>query len=487
MSGGNNISAKRTHQKNRFAFPDDLEIPDAALKDRKYLSSYVRILNDPRVYKRRRMNGDRTSSRFDVDYNIQIRVVYNEPIVRTKSILANTQSPKENKPDESGIRKSVSFLSKITFIDSIELDGVSSDWTDIEIDDSRGEKSKKKSKISKDAKLEEKKFKKEAAVSNDIPSSKNGKKTKDKSSSSSKNGHKFKSNPKELFKFKITKPLRKFCRPKEKKLKHLQKKFGRRMFKAFVHVKRSFNIKTTPDKVTVPLEKITLKTNDVTATPEKIVPSIQNFLIGQVTKTVKVSLTPVQGNTGDTNEAIISNAEIIQSDLMESNSTETVQDSSGGNKENNVESDNPVDRLGREEHPETNQSTVSAPSIESSNSDQTTKINGELVSAETNDSPAETIVSCNETEPSPEVAKPNPLPNLIDKITCNMYYNTNNDETITMNGQMLESNNADHHIDLVDNISAFNVSFSMPTKSLTENILGCDSAEIASIQLKLND
>lgn len=93
------------------------------------------------------------------------------------------------------------------------------------------------------------------------------------------------------------------------------------------------------------------------------------------------------------------------------------------------------------------------------------------------------IVLCNDTEPSPELVESNPLPNIIDKITCNMYYNTHKDETVTMNGQMLESNNEDH-IDLVDNISSLNVSFSMPTKSLnTDDILGCDSSEIASIQL----
>lgn len=65
-----------------------------------------------------------------------------------------------------------------------------------------------------------------------------------------------------------------------------------------------------------------------------------------------------------------------------------------------------------------------------------------------------------------------------------MYYNTNKDETVTMNGQVLETND-DHHIDLVDNISSLNVSFSMPTNSLTDNILGCDASEIASIQLNL--
>ncbi len=105
MSGVTNVSAtKRSHQKNRFAFPDDLEIPESALNDRKFVLSYVHIFNDPRVYKRRRMNGERTSSRFDVDHNHQnIKVVFNEPIVKRKSILANTQSPK----DDSGVRKSV--------------------------------------------------------------------------------------------------------------------------------------------------------------------------------------------------------------------------------------------------------------------------------------------------------------------------------------------------------------------------------------------
>lgn len=95
----------------------------------------------------------------------------------------------------------------------------------------------------------------------------------------------------------------------------------------------------------------------------------------------------------------------------------------------------------------------------------------------------QTIVPCNDTEPSPELVNANPLPNKIDKITCNMYYNTSKDETVTMNGQKIESNNDDHHMDLADDIKTFNVSFSMPT----ENILSCDPAEIASIQLKLND
>lgn len=383
MSVEKSISAKRSHQNNGSAFPENLEIPESALKDRKFLSSYVHIFNDPRVYKRRRLNGDRTSSRFDVDYNYHINVVYNEPIVKRKSILTNTQSPKEKNRDDSGIRKSVSFLSKIIFIDSIDLDGGSSDWTDVDIDENV-EKSKVKSKTSKEAKNGNN-FKKVAAASNDIPSSKNHKKkTKDKSAN--KNGPKSKSAPKELFKFKITKPFRKFGRPKEKKLKHLQKKFGRRMFKAFVHVKRSFNLKNIPDKVAVPLEKITLKTNDVT-TPEKWVPSIQDFLIGQMTKKVKVSLTSVQGNTGDTNEVRISDTDIMQSNLIESNSPNQVQNSI--NAENDVQSDNPVDRHRTKEKSETNEDIEVNPSIDYS--DETNKINGDSVPAGTIDSPDKVI------------------------------------------------------------------------------------------------
>lgn len=383
MSVEKNISAKRSHQTKGSAFPENLEIPESALKDRKFLSSYVHIFNDPRVYKRRRLNGDRTSSRFDVDYNLHIKVVYNEPIVKRKSILTNTQSPKEKNRDDSGIRKSVSFLSKIIFIDSIDLDGGSSDWTDVDIDENV-EKSKIKSKTSKEAK-NGKNLKKVAAASNDKPSSKNHKKkTKDKSAN--KNGSKSKSAPKELFKFKITKPFRKFGRPKEKKLKHLQKKFGRRMFKAFVHVKRSFNLKNIPDKVAVPLQKITLKTNDVT-TPEKCVPSIQDFLIGQMTKKVKVSLTSVQGNTGDTNELRISDTDNMQSNLIESNSPNQVQNSI--NAENDVQSDNPVDRHRTKEKSETNENIEVNPSTDYS--DQTNKINGDSVPAGTIDSPDKVI------------------------------------------------------------------------------------------------
>lgn len=71
-----------------------------------------------------------------------------------------------------------------------------------------------------------------------------------------------------------------------------------------------------------------------------------------------------------------------------------------------------------------------------------------------------------------------------------MYYNTNKDETVNSNGEVLDEtmNDDDHHLDLVENISKFEVSFSMPsTKSLADNVLGCGSPEIASIQLKSND
>lgn len=481
MSEENKISSKRSHQSNGSAFPDDLEIPESALNDRKFLSAYVHILNDPRVYKRQRLDTDRTSSRFETDYNYQIKVVYNEPIIKRKSILANTDSPK----DGSGTPKSVSFVTKVTYIDSNDLNGGSSDWSDVEEDEKvKKPKNKKKSKVSKEEKTGNNK---KRASSNDKPSSKKHKKNE---KTSNKTVHKTKPVAKELFKFKITKPFRKFGRSKEHKLKHLQKKFGRRMFKAFVHVNRSFNLKNIPDKVSVPLEKITLKTTDVT-TPEKSVPSIQDFLIGQLTKKVKVSLTPVQDNTGDTNEERIDETHSnvsSQSDLIESNSTEEIQNSK----------DDPVDRQEMIENTKT--------SSDSTNSDQANKINGDLISAvpaETDDSPdmvirislqqlthqlyksfsQQAIVSCNDTEPSLELVQSNPLPNKIDKITCNMYYNTNKDETATMNGQRIESN-SDNHVDLVD--TSLNVSFSMPTKSLTDDILSCDSSEIPSIQL-LND
>ncbi|KAG4079099.1 hypothetical protein HA402_001070 [Bradysia odoriphaga] len=647
MSGLNNTSAKRSHQNNSFAFPNNLEIPKSALSDRKFRSSYVRIFNDPRVYKRPRLNGDRTSSRFDVDHNYQIKVVFDEPMVKPKGILANTQSPK----DDSGISKSVSFSSKITFIDSTDLDGVSSDCTDVEMEDSRSNKLKTKSKKPKNGKSENK-SKTKAAASNDKPSSKKKKKTKDKLPN--KNGHKVKSTHKDLFKFKITKPFRKFGRSKDKKLKHLQKKFGRRMFKAFVQVKRSFNLKTIPEQVTVPLEKITLNSTDVT-TPKKSVPSIQDFLIGRMTKKVKVSLTPVkgntdgtnepittetesltpvqgttddtdepmttdsesltpaqgstdgtkepitteteslnpvqgntddtngpmttnsesltpvqgttdvtnepittdtesltpvqddtdginepmivstkslttvqgntnginepittdiesltpvqdntdgtnkpmiagpksltpaQGNTDGTNESMTTDAEIIPSKENESNSYESVETSS--RTENDVQSDNPVDR---QEMAENSEAVV--PSIEPPNSVQldengpSNQINGDVSLAEADDSPDVNIDKCNDTDPSPEVLALSALPNLIDEITRSMYYNTNKDETVTVNGQMLGTDTDDHHDDMDDNISAFNVSFSMPTtKSLTDNMLGCDSPEIASIQLEMND
>lgn len=91
--------------------------------------------------------------------------------------------------------------------------------------------------------------------------------------------------------------------------------------------------------------------------------------------------------------------------------------------------------------------------------------------------------SCNNTEPSPEVVESNPLPNVIDKITYNMYYKKNKDD-VTVNGKKLESSN-DYHNDLVDNVSTFNVSFS--TKSIADNILSRDSSEITSIQFQLND
>lgn len=81
------------------------------------------------------------------------------------------------------------------------------------------------------------------------------------------------------------------------------------------------------------------------------------------------------------------------------------------------------------------------------------------------------------------------LPNLIDELTCSMYYNPDVDDPVTMNGQMLGSDTDDHHHlgDLDEDISTFNVSFSMPTKSLTDTLLDCDSPEIASIQLEMND
>lgn len=374
MSAVNNTPSSRSHQKNLFAFPDNLEIPKSALSDRKFRSSYVRVYNDPRVYKRPRLNGDRTSSRFDVD-NFQIKVVFDEPIAKRKSILANGQCPK----DDSGIRKSVSFSTKITFIDSIDLDVVSSDSSDVEVNDSQLNKSKTKSKT--------KNKMKKAATSNGKPSNKNKKKTKDKSAN--KNGHKAKSTQKELFKFKITKPFRKFGRSKDKKLKHLQKKFGRRMFKAFVQVKRSFNLKTIPEQVTVPLERITVNTNDET-TPKNNVPSIQDFLIGRMTKKVKVSLTPVQDNTDDsTNEPMIIEPEIVQCKDNESNSTESVENSN--RTENDVQSDNTVDRQEMAEVSETNQSLSVAPSVESSKADQleqhgqSLRSNGDVVPAATDD------------------------------------------------------------------------------------------------------
>lgn len=510
MSEVNNTPAKRSHQKNLFAFPTDLEIPESALSDRKFRLSYVRIFNDPRVYKRPRLNGDRTSSRFDVDYNYQIKVVFDEPIVKRKSILANTQCPK----DDSSISKSVSFSSKITFIDS-NLDGVSSDCSDVEVDDSGSSKSKTKSKTktTKNGKSENKLKKSTAAASNGKPSSKNKKRTKDKPAN--KNGHKVKSTQKELFKFKITKPFRKFGRSKDKKLKHLQKKFGRRMFKAFVQVKRSFNLKTIPEQVTVPLEKITLNTNDVT-TPQKSVPSIQDFLISRMTKTVKVSLTPVQDNTGDTNEPmIIDDSEIIQCKESELNSTESVDSSS--RPENDVQSDKTVDRQEMADDSETNQNLSVVPSADSSNSNQldqsgqSIKSNGDPVPVVTDDCPDVNIDKCNDAEPSPGVLEISALPNLIDEITCSMFYkdetvttngqvddchygdldgnNTRKDETVTTNGQVHRSDTDDHHHcgDSDENISTFNVSFSIPTKSVTDNMLGCDSPAIASIQLEMND
>lgn len=343
MSGVIDRPGKRSH---RFAFPDDLEIPESALADRKFLSSFVHIYNDPRVYKRQRLNGDRTSSRFDVDYNYQIKVVFNEPIVKRKSILSNPQSPK----DDSGVRKSVSFLSKITVIDSIDLDGGSSDWTDVEHDESPEKSKLTKSKISNNGKSESKT--KKSTQSNGKTSIKeNKKKMKDKPST--KNGHKVKSAQKELFKFKITKTFRKFGRSKDKKLKHLQKKFGRRMFKAFVQVKRSFNLKTIPSNVTVPLERITRKIDDVT-TPEKSVPSIQDFLISKMTRKVKVTLTPVHGNTGDTNRSTINgDSEIMQNHTIESNSLNAIENFS--RTEIYVPSDKVVDSQTATDDSETNQ------------------------------------------------------------------------------------------------------------------------------------
>lgn len=494
MSKENKICTKRSHQKNRFAFPDDLEIPESALKDHKFLSCYVRIFNDPRVHKRHRLNGDRTSSRFDVDNNFHVKVIFNEPIIKRKSILSNTQSPKEKNPNDSDSRKSVSFLSKITYINSNELDGVSSDWTDNEVDGSEAKpKTKSKSKIPKTEKSGNiSKKEKEKKPANGVPSSKIKKKAKDKSSNKL-NGKKAKPSSKELFKFKITKSFRKFGRSKEKKLKHLQKKFGRRMFKAFVHVERSFNLKIIPDKVAVPSEKITLSTSDVT-TPEKNVPSIQDFLIGQMTKKLKVSLNPVQNVT-----------EIMQTNLIESNSLDTVQNSST-TKTSIKSENNAIDESKPKDNTVSIQSiTPTVPSTEKTCCTDETDQADQRVPASTTDVvikirtiiftqnffnilPRQTIESCNDTEPSREVVESNTLPNIIDKITCSMYYNTNKDETITMNGQMLESNNDDQHMDLVDNISTFNVSFSMPaTKSLAENILNSDSSEIASIQFKLND
>lgn len=395
MSEGNKISAKRSHQKNRFPFPDDIIIPESALKDRKFLTSYVRILNDSRVYKRRKLNGDRTSSRFEVDYDSLyncIKVVYNEPVAKRKSILANNQSPQDKNPDDSGQRKSVSFLSKITYIDSTELDGVSSDWTDVDNDDSeKHSKPKTKSKLPKTVKAANNN-KKEKAAPADTPSSKSKKKNKDKSSN--KNGHKAKSCAKELFKFKITKPFRKFGRPKEKKLKLLQKKFGRRMFKSFVLIKQRNLKRIIPDKVAVPLEKITIKADvtvdaDVT-TPEQSASPIQEFVNGPMTKKAKLSITPpVQGNTGDTNEMVTSDTEIMESNLIESNASETVQNSS--TTEDNIQSDNQVDSSGTKENSETNQKIVIDPSTEPSNSDQTDKVNGvsvnDCINAETNVSP----------------------------------------------------------------------------------------------------
>lgn len=366
------MSSKRPRPTERFEFPVNLEIPESALKDNKFLTSYVYVLNDPRVFKRRRMNGDRTSSRFGVDYNYHINVVYNEPVVKRKSILA---SPKEKNPGDSVTRKSVSFLSKVTIIDSIDLDGASSDWTDVEMDERvEKTKSKTKSKASKEVKVG-KNLKKGAAASNDIPSSKNRKKA-GKTKPTNKNGRKVKSATKELFKFKITKPLsiksRKYGRSKAKKLKQLQKKFGKRMFKAFVHVKRSSNLKTIPDKVAVPLEEITSKTIDET-TSENCVPSIQDFLIGP----------PVQGNTGDTNEEAIAN----ESGITESASTSEIIN----NTTNVDQSDNPVDSPEANEDPGTkeehamHQNFTVVPSAESSHTQQANKINGDLVSTETND------------------------------------------------------------------------------------------------------
>lgn len=75
-------------------------------------------------------------------------------------------------------------------------------------------------------------------------------------------------------------------------------------------------------------------------------------------------------------------------------------------------------------------------------------------------------------------------------------YNTNKDETATVNGQTLaldtnDCNEDDHRHrgdDLDEDISTFNVSFSMPTKSLADNmLLDCDTPEIANIQLEMND
>lgn len=387
MSEDKGNPPKRSHKENGSAFPDDLEIPESALHDRKFLSSYVYILNDPRVYKRQRLNGDRTSSRFDVDYNCHINVVFNEPVIKRKSILTNTQSPKEKNPDDSGIRKSVSFLSKITFIDAVELDGGGSDWTDwIDIDES---KVKKKMKSNTTKVTELKNNLKKGGTSNGIPSNKNNKKsTKDKSSS--KKGNKVKSTSKELFKFKITKPFRKFGRSKEKKLKYLQKKFGKRMFNAFVHVKRSFNLKHIPVKH-IPLERITMNKIDV-STPKKSTPSIQDFLIGQMTKKLKVCITPVLDKSvlaDDTNEEKINDTEIIQSNSIKSNGDDDgdVLMQNSKNTENEVRADSKVDRNGTKEDAKSNQNFVEAPSTESLNADQTTKINGDMVPALSNDSP----------------------------------------------------------------------------------------------------
>lgn len=410
-------SPKRPHEKDFTAFPDDITIPPSALADRKFRSSYVYVLNDPRVYKRRRLNGDRTSSRLDPNYDIHIKVVFNEPVPKRKSILASTHSPKE----ESSPRKSVSFLSKITFIDSNDLDGGSSDWTDVDLDDSQ-QKSKPKMKngdVEKNGKVEreDKNGKraelKKVPASNGQPSSKNTKvKTKNKSSSSSsstsKNGHsKTKPVHKELFKFKITKPFRKHSRSKIKKLS-LQKKFGRRMFKAFVQVKRSFNLKNIPDNVTVPLEKITLKASDVITPQKQSVQSIQEFLIGKVTKTVKVNLTPVQHNVhntsiqpvpikidkveviepmticedetivGDAAEPMINgeqmaidDAETITDDKIESNSSEKDDDRSS-RTDGDIQSDNPVVSQEMVENCEANQNVEEISSTETSDTNHQT-------------------------------------------------------------------------------------------------------------------